>query len=60
MSRTNDNSPDQTIAPTAEDAAEGTEGTRLLVSRRAALGCMAGPAPAFYGPFPAACRARSG
>ena len=41
MSRTNDNSPDQTIAPTAEDAAEGTEGTRLLVSRRAALGCMA-------------------
>src|SRR5438874_2208337 len=41
MSHTNDNSPGQTIAPTAEDAAEETEGTRLLVSRRAALGCMA-------------------
>jgi hypothetical protein len=41
MSRTNDNSPDQTIAPTAEDSAEGTEGTRLLTTRRAALGCMA-------------------
>jgi hypothetical protein len=41
MSHNTDNSPDDAKAQTSEEAPEGTEGTRHLVSRRAALGCMA-------------------